>query len=82
MDDVLQEIVRACLEDQRILEIVQAVAKMTAQEKEQFESRVKSYYLSRTDQADLQAYQFYVFILSGSNAQEILKIVSSKGLCV
>lgn len=82
MDDVLQEIVKACVEDQRVFEIVCAVAKMTTQEKEQFESKVKSYYLSRTDQEDLQAYQFYIFILSNSNAQKIVEIVSSKGMCV
>lgn len=82
MDDVLQEIVNACIEDRRIFEIVQAVAKMTAQEREQFESKVKNYYLSRTDQVDLQAYQFYTFILSESNAQRIVEIVSSRGLCV
>ncbi|HEY8542780.1 MAG TPA: hypothetical protein VIL29_10380 [Pseudothermotoga sp.] len=82
MDDVLQEIVNACIEDRRIFEIVQAVAKMTVQEREQFESKVKNYYLSRTDQVDLQAYQFYTFILSESNAQRIVEIVSSRGLCV
>ncbi|MGB9820473.1 MAG: hypothetical protein ACPLVG_03870 [Pseudothermotoga sp.] len=82
MDDVLQEIVKACAEDRRIFEIVQSIAAMTDQEREQFESRVKSYYLSRTDQIDLQAYHFYIFILSDSNAQKIVEIVSSKGLCV
>lgn len=80
MDDVLQEIVKACVEDQRIFQIVQTVAKMTAQEREHFESKVKNYYLSRTDQEDLQAYEFYTFILRESNAQRIVEIVSSRGL--
>lgn len=80
MDEVLREIVKACIEDQRIFEIVQRVAKMTTLEKEEFESKVKNYYLSRTDQEDLQAYEFYTFILRESHAQKIVEIVSSSRL--
>ncbi|MGJ8454306.1 hypothetical protein ACSFC1_03275 [Pseudothermotoga sp. U03pept] len=82
MQDVLREIANACKQDRRIFEIVQAVAAMTPEEKESFESKVKAYFLSRTEDVDLQAYEFYTLILNDSNAQRVLEIVSSNEMCV
>jgi len=82
MEDVLQEIVRACREDKRIFEIVQSVALMSREEKEQLGAKVKNYFLDKTGQIDVQAYRFYNFILDNANAQKIVEIVSSDGLCV
>ena len=78
-DPTLREIVRACLEDERLLEIVRDVCSMDGQRREEFRMKVVSYFMDKTSEQDVQAYRFFKTILQGNNAEVILREVRRLG---
>jgi len=61
-----------------LLEIVKHVASMSDEEKELFKTKVKAYFLNRTDETDLQAYEFFRLILEDKNAERVLKMLEEE----
>ncbi|AJC73592.1 hypothetical protein AJ81_04530 [Pseudothermotoga hypogea DSM 11164 = NBRC 106472] len=78
MEDVLLQIASACVQDRSLLEIVKHVASMSDEEKELFKTKVKAYFLNRTDETDLQAYEFFRLILEDKNAERVLKMLEEE----
>ncbi|AEH51961.1 hypothetical protein [Pseudothermotoga thermarum] len=79
MLDAFAEIVKACLEDERILSIVQQICKLSQEEREQFLTKVKRYFFDKNDESSVEAYKFYLIILEDENAEKILKLVEEGG---
>ncbi len=78
MTDAFGEIVRACLEDERLLRVVQEIGKLSREDKSKFLSKVKEYFFEKTDQADVEAYKFYLFILEDDNAEKVLSLIDEE----
>uniref|UniRef100_A0A832IDB3 Uncharacterized protein n=1 Tax=Pseudothermotoga hypogea TaxID=57487 RepID=A0A832IDB3_9THEM len=78
MEDVLLQIASVCVQDRSLLEIVKHVASMSDEEKELFKTKVKAYFLNRTDETDLQAYEFFRLILEDKNAERVLKMLEEE----
>ncbi|HBT38563.1 MAG: Uncharacterized protein XD58_0063 [Thermotoga sp. 50_1627] len=75
MEDVLLQIANACAQDASLLEIVRHVASMSDEEKALFKTKVKVYFLNRTGEIDLQAYEFFRLILEDKNAERVLQML-------
>ena len=71
----MKEIVRACLKDKRLLEVVEKIANMSDGEKEIFKKKVSKYFFDKKSQEDLMAYRFYTLILMNDNAKKIVEEV-------
>jgi len=78
MEDVFLQIASVCVQDRSLLEIVKHVASMSDEEKELFKTKVKAYFLNRTDETDLQAYEFFRLILEDKNAERVLKMLEEE----
>ncbi len=74
-----EEIVKACLEDERLLDIVRNVARMSEGEREVFRRKVLRYFADKTSEVDVQAYRFFKFVLEDGNASKILEEVERLG---
>ncbi len=78
MDDpVLEHVVKSCIEDSRLLDIVRNVARMSEEEKEVFLKKVSLYFMNKSSEEDIEAYKFFKFILQGDNAKKILERVKN-----
>jgi len=75
MEDVLLQIARACVQDSSLFEIVRHVASMSDEERELFKTKIKVYFLNRTSEVDLQAYEFFRLILEDKNAERVLELL-------
>ncbi len=78
MNDVLLRIAEACIHDERLLEVVKGIASMKETEKEFFKTKLKVYFLSKTEEADLQAYEFFRILLQENNAERVLELLKEK----
>ena len=72
---LLDEIVRACLEDERLLKIVKDIAGMNDEEREEFREKVVRFFMNKADEADVQAYRFFRIVTEDGNAETILREV-------
>jgi len=79
MEGNINEIVKACLEDKDLLDVVKAIASMNKKEKEIFKKKVNKYFFSRSSSEDVMAYKFYQFILIDENARKVLDEVMKIG---
>jgi len=76
MDDpVLEYIVRSCIEDPRLLDIVRSIARMSEEEKDAFLKKVSLYFINKSSEEDIEAYKFFKFVIQNSNAKRILERV-------
>ncbi len=75
MDPILDEVVRACIEDRRLLEIVKNIQRMTDEERDFFERKLSFYFMNRSSEEDVQSYRFFKYVLEGDNASRILEEV-------
>lgn len=73
-EEELRIIAKVCLTDHRILEIVTSISKMTEDERNSLRSKVFAYFMSKNTQEDMEAYNFYKIILSGSNAKKVFEL--------
>ncbi len=71
--NILDEIVRACVEDERLLEIVENIVNMNDVEREEFRIKVVRYFMDKTAEEDIQAYRFFKIVTEPGNAELILK---------
>lgn len=78
MNDVLLQIAEACLHDERLVEVVRGIASMTEAEREFFKTKLKVYFLSKTEETDLQAYEFFRILLQENNAERVLELLKEK----
>ncbi|MGB9790759.1 MAG: hypothetical protein ACPLTP_09050 [Thermotoga caldifontis] len=78
MTDLLLQIAKACAQDESLLAVVKHVASMNEEEKESFRVKVKMYFLNKTDEVDLQAYEFFRLILESDNAAQVLKLIEEE----
>ncbi|MEN3007457.1 hypothetical protein [Pseudothermotoga sp.] len=78
MDDVLLQIAEACLHDERLIEVVKSIASMAEVEKELFRTKLKVYFLNKTGETDLQAYEFFRILLQENNAKRVLELLKEK----
>jgi Tfp pilus assembly ATPase PilU len=76
MDKALEEIVSACLVDERIREIVESIASMDEKRRMEFKRKMNIYFAGRTSDEDVQAYRFYKIVLE--NAEEIIRGVKER----
>ncbi len=72
MDEVFQEVVRACIEDKRLLDIVKSISKMTDEERSIFERKLSFYFMNRSSEEDVQSYRFFKYIMENDNAARVL----------
>ncbi|PHJ14179.1 hypothetical protein IM41_02415 [Fervidobacterium sp. SC_NGM5_G05] len=82
LNEELKIIAEACINDDRILEIVTSISKMSETERDNFKSKITSYFMKKNSKEDMEAYKFYKLILENSNAHKVIelysKIVNSK----
>ena len=76
-DPVLEDVVKSCIEDSRLLDIVRNVARMSKEEKELFSKKVSLYFMNRSSEDDIEAYKFFKFILQNDNSKVILERVKN-----
>lgn len=79
MEENTKEIVKACLENKDLLDIVRTIASMKEEEKEIFKKKVNKYFFSKNSSEDVMAYKFYQFILVDENAKKVLDEVMKIG---
>ena len=72
-DPNLKEVIKACIEDRRLLEIVKNISRMSEEEKSLFRKKMNAYFTSRSSDVDVQAYRFFKFVLEGDNVLRILE---------
>ncbi len=72
---LLDEIVRACLEDERLLKIVKDIAGMNDEERREFREKVVRFFMDKADEVDVQAYRFFRIVTEDGNAETILREV-------
>lgn len=75
----LRIIAEACVNDERILDIVTNIANMSQEERNDFRSKVLNYFMKKTSPEDMEAYNFYKIILSEDNAKKVVELY--KELC-
>lgn len=75
----LRIIAEACVNDERILDIVKNIANMSQEERNDFRSKVLNYFMKKTSPEDMEAYNFYKIILSEDNAKKVVELY--KELC-
>lgn len=75
----LRIIAEACVNDDRILDIVINIANMSQKERNDFKSKVLNYFMKKTSPEDMEAYNFYKIILSEDNAKKVVELY--KELC-
>lgn len=70
----LRIIAEACVNDERILEIVTNIANMSQEARNDFKSKVLSYFMKKTSPEDMEAYNFYKLILIEDNAKRVVEL--------
>ncbi|MEN3041804.1 MAG: hypothetical protein ABDH59_00620 [Fervidobacterium sp.] len=70
----LKIIAEACLNDERILEIVKNISNMSEEERIDFKSKVLKYFMKKNSPEDMEAYNFYKIILTENNAKKVVDI--------
>ncbi|MDN5360286.1 MAG: hypothetical protein PWQ84_1349 [Thermotogaceae bacterium] len=69
--DLLNEISVACKEDNRLRDILRRILSMNENEIKEFKKKMNVYFIGRDSQEDLEAKQFFSFILNDSNAKAV-----------
>lgn len=67
-------IAEACLNDERILEVIRNIADMSEEGRNDFKSKVLSYFMKKTSPEDIEAYNFYKIILNENNAKKVIEL--------
>ena len=78
MDEVLKVVAESCKADERLMDIVKHVASMSDEDKEEFERKVKKYFLRKQTPEDLEAYRFFCVVLESDNAKMILELIGRR----
>ncbi len=76
MDRALEEIVSACLIDSRIRDLVENIATMDNEKRNEFKKKMNIYFAGRSAEEDVQAYRFYKLVLE--KYDEILEEVRKR----
>ncbi|ANQ53959.1 hypothetical protein XJ44_05900 [Thermosipho affectus] len=71
----LEYIARNCRDDKRLLNIVEDIAKMTQEEKDEFANKMRSYFMNKNTEEDRSAYRFFKVVLENDNARKILEML-------
>ncbi|MCD6448990.1 MAG: hypothetical protein J7L34_00585 [Thermotogaceae bacterium] len=74
-DPVFEHVVKSCIEDSRLLDIVRNVARMSEEEKSVFLKKASLYFMNKSSEEDIEAYKFFKFILQENNAKGVLERV-------
>jgi|YelNatsi2bottle7_1022547.scaffolds.fasta_scaffold00412_2 predicted metal-binding transcription factor (methanogenesis marker protein 9) len=70
----LRNIAEACLNDERIYDIINSISNMSEEELRDFRSKVINYFMNRNSPEDKEAYKFYKIVLEDKNAKKILEL--------
>jgi len=70
----LRNIAQACINDQRIYDIVVSIANMTEEEASVFKSKVLAYFINKKSPDDVEAYKFYKLLLENQNVRKVLDL--------
>ncbi len=76
MDHALEEIISACLIDSRIRDLVESIASMSKEQREEFKKKMNIYFAGKSAEEDVQAYRFYKLVLE--RHREILEEVRKR----
>jgi len=67
-EEELNEIIIACIQDERLREILGRVLSMNEREKNDFRKKINLFFLDKTSHEDLQSKRFFNLITSDNNA--------------
>ncbi len=73
MDPVFAEVIKACIEDRRLLDIVRNIFRMSDEEREAFKRKLSIYFMDKFSDEDVNAFRFFRFVLEKNNAEKVLR---------
>ncbi|HCZ05758.1 MAG: hypothetical protein PWP37_11 [Thermotogota bacterium] len=72
-EETIRTIAEACLKDDRLFEVVKALACFSEEEKRAFASKMKLYFFDKSDPESMEALKFFTILLENENAQLVLE---------
>jgi len=78
VDPNIQIVAEACKEDEELRKVVQAIARMNREQREEFKQKVNEYFFNRVSPEDVEAWKFYKYILEGNRARTIMSILEEE----
>jgi len=70
-EDLLDEIITACQEDERLREILGRILSMGTEERKDFRRKMNLFFLGKDNPADSQTRSFFQTLLTSDNAENV-----------